>query len=202
MKRAFALAVLATATLAAGCTTLVQPKGPANRNAWYRRLTQLKQLRDWRLNGRIGVVTPHRGGSASLAWREQGRHMTLSFSGPFGIGAVKLSGTPERFVIRDSKGHERVTDTPALALEANLGWPVPVTSLRYWIVGRPAPDAPYKLQLGARGLVKQLEQQGWTVRYTGYSPVAGLLLPTRLAASRPGGQVKVVVSAWHLAGKP
>ncbi|MGH8274526.1 MAG: lipoprotein insertase outer membrane protein LolB [Gammaproteobacteria bacterium] len=198
MKQALAAALVLSAALLAGCTTFVHPQGAANEAAWHERLGQLEQLRAWHLAGRIGVVTPHRGGSASLDWEERGRWMKLSFSGPFGIGAVKLAGTPERFVITNSKGREWVTNAPASALEQSLGWPVPVASLRYWIVGRPSPDAPYRLSLGARGLVKSLTQKGWTVRYSAYSPVGGLLLPTRLAASRPGGHVKVIVSKWHL----
>ncbi len=196
MKKWLLLAALLT--LAAGCATIVRPTGPANEAAWRQRLASLDQLDNWRLEGRIGVVTPHRGGSASLDWREQGATMTLSFSGPFGIGAVKLTGTPEQMLIRDSKGREWTTDTPDVALERTLGWPVPVASLRYWIVGRPAPGTPYRLQLGARGLVMSLEQQGWTVRYQAYSPVHGLLLPIRLAASRAGGHIKLIVSAWQL----
>lgn len=199
MKRTIAAGFVLSAALLAGCTTLIRPQGAANETAWHERLGRLEQLRAWHLTGRIGVATPHRGGSASLDWKEQGRSMTLRFSGPFGIGVVKLSGTPERFVVTNSKGHKWVTDRPASALEASLGWPVPVASLRYWITGRPSPDAPYRLRLGARGLVKSLVQKGWTVRYSAYSPIGGLLLPTRLAASRPGGHVKVIVSRWHLA---
>lgn len=196
MKKWVVLAALLS--LAAGCATVVRPTGPANEAAWRERLANLERLDDWRLAGRIGVITLRRGGSASLNWSEQGTAMTLSFSGPFGLGAVELSGTPEQMRIRDSKGHEWTTDTPETALERALGWPVPVASLRYWVVGRPAPDVPYRLQLGARGLVMSLEQQGWTVRYEAYSPVRGLLMPIRLAASRVGGHIKLIVSQWWL----
>ncbi len=202
MRRALPAGVALVAALAAGCTTLVRPAGPANEAAWNQRLAGLRQLQVWHLKGRIGVVTPHRGGSANVDWSERGRHMKLRFSGPFGIGAVELSGTPERFVIRNSKGKTWVTTTPANALEKSLGWPIPVASLRYWVTGRPAPGAPYRLKLGSRGLIMRLEQQGWTVRYSAYTPIAGLLLPAKLAASRPGGRVKLIVSAWHLAKQP
>jgi outer membrane lipoprotein LolB len=185
-----------------GCTTLVRPKGAANQAAWQKRLAQLKKLHAWHLDGRIGVVTPQHGGSASFNWHEKGRYMTLGFSGPFGIGGVKLSGTPDRIVIRDSKGNERVTDRPAQALAQSVGWPVPVASLRYWVTGRPAPGSPYKLHLDASGLVTGLVQQGWTVRYSAYMRVDDLLLPARLAASREGTHVKLIASGWSLPDTP
>lgn len=184
--------------LLAGCQSIVQPSGPADEAAWQSRLAGLETLDDWRLEGRIGVVTPRRGGSATLAWRQQGETLSLTFSGPFGMGAVRLQGTPERMEVRDSKGHEWVTDDPQSALERSLGWPVPVSSLRYWVTGRPAPGFPYRLQLSHRGLVVQLQQEGWTVRYDAYTQSGGYLLPLRLAASREGGHVKLIVSQWSL----
>lgn len=204
MRRAGWPAVAAGLTLAllAGCQTVVQPAGPANEAAWQTRRARLEALENWRLEGRIGVVTPHRGGSASLSWHEQGASLSLTFSGPFGVGAVRLWGTPGEIHIRDSKGHEWVSDSPETALEQSLGWPVPVASLRYWVTGQPAPGLPYHLRLGRRGLVMQLEQEGWTVRYDQYVDSGGLLLPMRLAASRPGGHVKLIISQWTLQPKP
>lgn len=197
---AVAGACLALALLA-GCQTIVEPSGPGDRAAWQERLAALETLQDWRLEGRIGVATERRGGSATLAWRQQGETMSLTFSGPFGVSAVRLSGTPNEMRVRDSKGREWVTDSPETALERSLGWPIPLASLRYWVTGRPAPGAPYRLQLSRRGLVVRLEQQGWTVRYEQYVQSGGFLLPLRLAASRPGGHVKLIVSQWTLPAK-
>ncbi|HEX5313748.1 MAG TPA: lipoprotein insertase outer membrane protein LolB [Gammaproteobacteria bacterium] len=188
--------------LAGGCTTLLYPSGPANPAAWQNRLPRLQNLDDWRLHGRIGVVTPGNGGSANVSWVQQGEEMSLSFSGPFGLGAVSLWGTPSEMYLRDSQGHVQTTVTPETALERRLGWPIPVASLRYWVTGQPAPGSPYQLRLDSRGLVIQLQQQGWTVAYEAYAPAAGLLLPVRLAASRPGGHIKLVVNDWKLPPTP
>ena len=196
------LAAIFVLSLAAGCTTVLYPEGPGNQAAWQSRRARLQALSDWQLQGRIGVVTAHHGGSASLSWQEKGANMSLSFSGPFGLGAVRLWGDPGEMRIRDSKGNEWTTNTPETALEQTLGWPVPVASLRYWVTGRPSPASPYHLELDEHGLVMRLEQQGWTVRYDAYAPTAGLLLPIRLAASRPGGNIKLIVSRWTLPATP
>ena len=199
MRRLLPLAALA---LLAGCAAIVHPAGPGNEAAWHTRLARLKQLDAWHLEGRIGVVTPNRGGSASFNWTEQGERMQLGFSGPFGLGAVRLWGTPREIHVRDSKGRQWTTDAPDLALVRALGWPLPVASLRYWVLGRPAPGSDSHLRLGKRGLVSRLEQQGWTVRYESYQPQSGLLLPQRLTASRAGTRIKLVVSGWKLEGRP
>jgi len=199
VRRLLPLVALA---LLAGCASIVHPGGAGNEAAWHARLARLKQLDDWHLDGRIGVVSPHRGGSASFTWTERGERMRLGFSGPFGLGAVRLWGTPEQIHVRDSKGHEWTTDAPDLALERALGWPLPVASLRYWVLGRPAPGSASHVSLGRRGLVSRLEQQGWTVRYESYQSTHGLLLPQRLAASRAGTRIKLVVSGWKLGTRP
>lgn len=202
MKKTGVLAVALAALILGGCTTLVRPHGTGNRAAWHKRQLRLQHLHHWHLEGRIGVVTPHNGGSASFDWRQRGRHMVLTFSGPFGIGGVRLEGNAHRFVVHNSKGQQWVTYNPSQALARTLGWPIPVASLRYWVTGRPAPFAPYQLQVDAQGLVTRLEQQGWTVTYSAYTPVDGLLLPARLVASRPHGHVKLIVSGWDLKAQP
>lgn len=188
-----------TLLLLAGCQTPLVPGGAPNRAAWQTRLVQLARLDDWELEGRIGVVSRRRGGSASLTWREDGNRMSLTFSGPFGVGAVRLWGDPGQMHIRNSKGREWFTDNPQAALEQSLGWPVPLASLRYWVTGQPAPNLPYRLTVGSRGLLSQLEQEGWTVRYEAYGRSGDLLMPIRLAATRPGGSIKLIVSRWKIA---
>lgn len=195
MKRSLVLLLLA---LSAGCTTLVRPTGPPNRVVWQVRLAHLEKLQNWRLEGRIGVATPNRGGSANVNWRQRGAQWSLTFSGPFGLGAVRLWGNSSVLHMRNSRGREWLTEHPEAALERSLGWPVPVSSLRYWIIGRPAPGASRKIQLGAQGLVRRIEQRGWTVRYEGYGRVGGFLLPDSIIATRPGVRIKLIVSRWRL----
>lgn len=196
------LAVIAAAGLLAGCATIVHPGGAPNRAAWQAREARLARLDRWHLEGRIGVTTPRRGGSASLDWRQQDTHMTLLFSGPFGLGAVKLWGTAREMHVKDSKGHTWVSYSPQQALESTLGWPLPVGSLRYWVLGLPAPRAAHELQIGSRGLLRGLQQQGWRVHYESYLEQAGLLLPQRLLIARGATRIKLLVSQWTLQSLP
>lgn len=189
--------------LLAGCATIVHPGGSANEKAWQARRQQLAQLKDWHISGRVGVSTPRRGGSASLDWKEQGGQMTLLFSGPFGMGAVRMQGTPQEMHVRDSKGRSWVTYQPEAALESTLGWPLPIGSLRYWVLGLPAPGTGYHVSVSSRGLLSRLVQQGWQVDYAAYQKNAGLLLPQNLVVTRGTTRIKLIVSSWTLGkGKP
>lgn len=200
--RSLRLGALLLAALLAGCATLVHPGGAADRAAWQARRERLAKVSDWRLSGRLGVTTAQRGGSASLDWREQGELMTLVFSGPFGLGAVKLEGTPREMQVRNSKGRTWITYDPEHALESSLGWPLPVSSLRYWVLGLPAPDVDSTLDIGSRGLLASLVQQGWRVRYTAYGKTGGLFLPQGLVLTRGATRIKLIISDWTLGGAP
>lgn len=192
--------IVILAALLAGCATIVHPGGAADQAAWQARRQRLAGVDDWHLQGRIGVTTPHRGGSASLDWREKGDYMTLLLSGPFGLGAVRLQGTDKVMQVRDSKGRSWTSYTPENALESSLGWPLPIGSLRYWVLGLPAPGFDYKVDVGSRGLPSRLTQQGWNVRYNAFKRSAGLFLPQNLLVTRGATRIKLIVSGWSLGG--
>lgn len=196
MKRAALVAVVATAVLLAGCATIVRPGGAPDRAAWQAREQRLSGLDDWYLAGRVGVDAPHHSGSASLDWCQRGAYMKLLFSGPFGLGAVKLWGTARTLYVRNAKGQTWVSDAPQQALVSALGWPLPVASLRYWVLGLPAPVSGAALQIGSRGLLRDLQQQGWHVHYQTYLLQAGFLLPQRLLLTRGATRIKLLVSRW------
>ncbi len=197
MRRA-GFVVLVVAGLLAGCASMVQPAGAPNRAAWHARQKRLIRLDNWHLQGRIGVITSRRGGSASFDWRQQGAHITLFFSGPFGLGAVKLWGTASEMHVKDARGRTWVSYAPQQALASTLGWPLPVGSLRYWVLGLPAPGVDRELEIGAHGLLRGLQQQGWSVRYGAYLHHAGWLLPQRLLLVRGTTRIKLIVSQWTL----
>lgn len=188
------------ASLMAGCATIVHPGGTPDQAAWQAHRQRLAGIDHWHMQGRIGVTTPQRGGSASLDWREAGGTMTLLLSGPFGLGAVRLQGTAQAMHVRDSKGHSWVSYTPEQALESSLGWPLPIASLRYWILGLPAPGFDYKVDVGSRGLPTRLAQQGWNVDYAAFKRSGGLFLPQDLLVTRGATRIKLIVSDWSLGG--
>ena len=90
----------------------------------------------------------------------------------------------------------------ASALEQALGAPVPLASLRYWLLGVPDPDpalvAEESLELG-EGRLATLRQAGWEIAYPRYAPVAGsrLELPQRIEVRREGLRLRVWVDAWQ-----
>ncbi|HEU5399515.1 MAG TPA: lipoprotein insertase outer membrane protein LolB [Gammaproteobacteria bacterium] len=189
-----ALAVSACATLSGHA-----PMGAANEFAWQARVTTLTALDNWELSGRVGVVNGKEGGSGSLDWDQNGDELHFDFRGPLGAGAVHIEGDSAALHVRSSRGDDFVTTDPEDDFARHLHMPMPVFSMRYWMLGVPDPGAPYSKVVDTQGEPLSLSQRGWQVDYQEYADVGGRALPVRFTLSRGAVRIKVAVSQWTLA---
>jgi len=195
-----ALVFAATSTLAA-CATLTgrAPEGTANEAAWQARLTELDALDSWELSGRVGVATAKDGGSGSLDWKQQGAELSFDFRGPLGAGTVHMEGDTQALHVQSSRGDDFITTDPEQDFTTHLHMPMPVFSMRYWLLGIPDPGAPYSKTVDAHGEPMTLKQRDWAVEYQEFTVVQGLSLPVRFILTRGDIRIKVAVNEWNLA---
>lgn len=173
----------------------------ALREAWDAHLRWLQGLDGWRAAGRLVVDVPGQGFSATMQWRQNGAEYRIHLSGPFGQGAVLIEGGEAGVVLRTADGRVARAADPEQLVAAELGVTVPVSGLRYWLVGRPAPGpAAERLDLDRAGRLEALDQAGWQVRYQDYADTAAGALPARLTLTREGVEARFSVSRWQLGG--
>ena len=197
-------AIAASAALLLGACSTLQghaPEGSGDEGAWQAHLAQLTTLQDWELSGRAGFVNGKDSGSGSLDWKQQGEESSLDFRGPLGAGAVHIEGDVRALHVRTSRGDDFVTTDPEDDLGRRLHQPLPVFSLRYWVLGRPDPTDEFTKSTDLRGELMSLDQSGWHVEYQEYAEVDGYNLPTRLTLERDGIRIKLAVSDWTLPAK-
>jgi outer membrane lipoprotein LolB len=195
-----AAALGSVALLLSACNTLhgTAPAGAEDEAAWQRHQTQLAALADWQLSGRVGFVNGKDSGSGSLDWEQQAGISILDFHGPLGAGAVHIEGDASALHVKTSRGDDFVTTDPETDLGERLHQPLPVLSLRYWVLGLPDPEADFMKVSDATGELESLDQLGWHVEYQEYAAVAGFSLPVRLMLQRGVVHIKVAVSDWTL----
>ncbi len=183
-----------------GCGTLNTVTDFSERDAgWSRQLAWLKGLDTWQASGRVAVRSADDGGSASMIWRQSPSEFSLRLHGPFGQGAVVIEGDAETATMRQGDGRITRADSAEELLLRELGWSVPVSVLRYWILGRPAPGFPLvELRLNEEGLAGRLTQAGWRVTYTRYRDAGSGRLPAKIKLRREALRVRVVLSDWRL----
>jgi outer membrane lipoprotein LolB len=174
------------------------PSGPTDDTAWHLRQQRLASLDTWQLEGRVGIVNSQDGGSGSLDWQQQGEVLDFNFHGPLGAGALHIQGDADALHVRSSRGDDFVTTDPERDFASLLRVPLPVLSMRYWMLGIPDPHAVVDQRMDSRGELISLSQRGWQVAYLEYAEVQGLSLPVLLTIQRGDVHIKVAVSLWTL----
>ena len=205
MRSDFGAALLAAGALALGACASLQgraPSGPPDEAAWSARANGLAALATWQLSGRVAVVDGKEGGSGSLDWKQDGDLLDFDFRGPLGADAVHIQGDGDALWVKTSHGDDFVTRDPERDFAERLHMPLPLLSMRYWMLGLPDPGAPYDKQVDAQGELIHLEQRGWQVEYLGYADVQGYALPVRLTLTRDAVRIKLVMDAWILNPPP
>lgn len=190
---AVALAVAALLTTACA-TTPEPPQARIDRSqAWLAHFEAIRDISAFVIDGRLseGGI-----GSATLFWRQQGERFSARASGPFGSGAIALSGTPSKVTIRT--GEETITTSrPEAWMQDRLGWQLPVSGLRFWAVGRPMPGTPAHYAFNDAGQLAVLEQSGWRVVYEAYEQEGGLWLPSRIRLDKGEQSALLRIARWR-----
>ncbi len=164
---------------------------------WPTRRELLQQQRDFSLRGRVAVAAGEQGFSASLRWTQQGEQTQIWLDGPFGLGALAIETDGAALLVTDARGQRFDGEAARVELERQLGFAVPLASLRYWVQGLPSPVAPADEALeNGRPRLARLEQLGWTVEYREYQPAPAAHRPRRLVASYAGARVRLLIERW------
>ncbi|HET7796357.1 MAG TPA: lipoprotein insertase outer membrane protein LolB [Nevskia sp.] len=198
-------AVAATLAMAiamgmSGCSSV--PVKPFNtdfseRN-WGIRQANISGVQSFALKGRLaeaGIA----GARGDLDWTQSGERFDFRVSGPLGVGALAISGDPKGVEIR-SKNGVIVTGEPEAYMQEKLGWSLPLSLLRYWALGVPAPmrelPKPMMVKLDDAGRALTLKQSGWQIDYLEYQPVNSLVLPRKLTLNNGSRSFRIVIDEW------
>lgn len=189
--------LLLTLTLAACSQTPPRPLPDINpQYSWQLRQQQLQQLTHWQLSGRLAVQSEHEAWHMSLMWEQRSEHYSLNIIAPLGQGSMRLHGDSNQVMMITDEGETHTADNPERLLFQQLGWKVPVSALRYWVLGLPAPGS-FQQKLDDFGRLTRLEQAGWEIRFHNYQPQGGVELPRKVFINNHLAKVKLVVSDWQ-----
>ena len=183
------------AVLVAGCATAPVSPPPAGRAVDPQTLTQ------WTARGRIALSAQGEGGSGSFVWQQRSERTELAVRGPLGAGGLNIVTDGDTLQLEDGSGQALDGDAAQVALERRLGARLPLSELRYWMLGIPAPDAMAPAQ-PATGPVAGFTQAGWVITYEAFKATGDWALPARLTATTGDARVRIVVDDWQLPSGP
>ncbi len=167
--------------------------------AWTAHNKKLDALEAWDIDGRISIRFEEEAWHATLLWQQIDQAYHIRLFGPFGAGAIELNGSPQSVVLTQD-GQQQYSQDPELLLFQQVGFKVPINGLRYWAVGQQIPDKSAKIELDEFGRLAQLEQDGWTIRYRGYTNSDGYMMPSKIFMDNKGLDVRIVIGRWQLTG--
>ncbi|HUG03624.1 MAG TPA: lipoprotein insertase outer membrane protein LolB [Steroidobacteraceae bacterium] len=196
MSRRAAAAASAVLLLVTGCATLPEPAAPGD---WDTRRAALQALDRWTLSGRVAVAAGDEGFSGGLTWSQSGTRAEVNLRGPVGGSALAIRVDGSEFTVTDQHGDVFDGDRARELVARRVGSDLPISELRYWLVGAPAPGAPHRETLGADARLATLDQAGWQVRYDRYRMAGTTPLPARLDITKGMLRLRVAVQDWQLA---
>lgn len=198
------LAVSSAPAWLAGCVSLPRAVGNlpsfAPDTGWAERRSVLQQLDGFSLRGRIAIAAGESGASATMRWVQAGARGEIEFDGPLGIGGLRVVARGEQLSVTNARGERRDGAAARADLERQLGFELPLASLRYWVLGVPDPsrDVDEERLADDAPRLEALSQAGWQVAYRAYTGAAGL--PRRIDAARGAARLRLLVEEW--AGQP
>ncbi len=154
--------------------------------------------KNWSLKGRISVQLPNHSWQAAIHWNQQGEDFKLSLHNPFGqvLGQIEKQG--QDVVLADGDGHNHHHSASELnhLISQQIGIPVPVDSLRYWILGEPQPGQPWQPLDASQANTQGFSQANWNIHLNRWSLFDGRMLPSRLMLQRDKIKLKFALHNW------
>tara|TARA_B110000503_G_scaffold16942_1_gene24330 strand:+ start:12348 stop:12887 length:540 start_codon:yes stop_codon:yes gene_type:complete len=161
--------------LLSGCATHAVPVG------------SLAAASNWSFDGKLGIVSAGHSGNLGISWVQASDQYAISLYGPLGITVGHISGSAEGAALDLGDGNLQQANSPeALALTA-LGYALPVSPMRYWVRGIPAPGQRFKT------FEDGFHQLGWDVTIRRQ----GALGPLKIQLQRAEVKLLLVVKAWR-----
>ncbi len=192
-------AVILFFLLVGGCAVQKPISDDTKFIVWEERKNNLQQIHYWNLSGRIAVQFEKESGSASLKWKQRGGDYVIRIIGPLGRGSLELEGGPQGVTMRDANNQLREASDPETLLLDYLGWQIPLSGLKHWILGLPDPlEDIQTLVLDEQARISELSQAGWHVSIRRYQQTDELSLPTKLELRNQKLIVKLVIKKWEL----
>jgi outer membrane lipoprotein LolB len=191
--------ILACVVFLAGCASTVkqndsQPLQASKADE--RHVERVQGLLKWHAKGRLAVKKGDKGGNASFVWQQIADRYQVQMHGPFGSGAVVITGGPNHVTAKESNGKKHSASTPEVLMQQLAGWQVPLAGLQYWIRGVPIPGVKVSLQrLNAQGLLENLVQDGWNIHISEYTQDK-MPLPKKMQLQNGNLKIKLIVTTW------
>ncbi len=146
-------------------------------------------------NGRVLIKQGIQHNGSGIHW-EHGDEDEILLLGPLGYTAGRIHRDARGATLDDAYGKHYAASDAGELMQKALGWQLPLSGLRYWVVAVPAPNIEFSIERNANGQVTLLQQQGWEISYSRYAGTTANALPMQLNMRRDGIDVLLQIDEW------
>ena len=200
MNRLFRLLPLASLVLTA--CAINAPKGPGkspDSPQWRQHQQDVRNLNQFQTRGAFAYLSDEQKVYARFFWQQTGQdRYRLLLTNPLGSTELSLTAQPGNVQLIDNKG-QTYTATDAEEMIGRLtGMPIPLNSLRQWIIGLPGDATDYSLddQYRLRELNYTQNGKTWHVTWGGYTSDTKPSLPANRELNDGSQRIKLKMDNW------
>ncbi|MEO3988398.1 lipoprotein insertase outer membrane protein LolB [Pseudocitrobacter cyperus] len=197
--RLIRLLPLASLVLTACVTT--PPQGPGkspDSPQWREHQQEIRKLNQYQTRGAFAYLSDEQKVYARFFWQQTGQdRYRLLLTNPLGSTELSLTAQPGSAQLVDNQG-KTYTDVDGEEMIGKLtGMPIPLNSLRQWILGLPGDATDYKLDDQYRLREVNYTQNGktWKVVYGGYNDQKPAL-PANMELTEGSQRIKLKMDNW------
>jgi outer membrane lipoprotein LolB len=148
-------------------------------------------------NGRVVLKHGAQREKAGVRWVHKETEDEILLLAPLGQTVARIHRDENRAtMVASGKGYT-AADMESL-MQQVLGWQLPLSGLRYWVVALPSTEGEFVIERSDNGQVSLLIQQGWEISYSRYAATTPDALPLRLTLKRQGMEVVVLIDEWEV----
>ncbi|WAH52664.1 lipoprotein insertase outer membrane protein LolB [Pseudescherichia vulneris] len=196
------LRLLPLASLVLTACSINAPKGPGkspDSPQWRQHQQEVRNLSQYQTRGAFAYLSDSQKVYARFFWQQTGQdNYRLLLTNPLGSTELELNARPGSVELVDNKG-QHYTATDAEEMIGKLtGMPIPLNSLRQWILGLPGDATDYKLDSQYRLSELNYTQNGktWKVTYGGYDTKSTPAMPSNMELNQDGQRIKLKMDNW------
>jgi len=168
------------------------------------RTKKLTTLSDWKIKGKMGLISPKERHSLTMNWTYQGakKRQTLNLTNVLGMQIFNLESVNGMHVIEVDGERYQGPDLNAL-LSSLTGLTLPTQAMTFWLKGLPYlanDEISYHQDTQLpQTLTSYFDENQWTVKYSAYQQVGQYQLATKFSIKQENFSIKINVYQWDVA---
>ncbi|GHD90835.1 lipoprotein insertase outer membrane protein LolB [Pseudocitrobacter faecalis] len=197
--RLIRLLPLASLVLTACVTT--PPQGPGkspDSPQWREHQQEIRKLNQYQTRGAFAYLSDEQKVYARFFWQQTGQdRYRLLLTNPLGSTELSLTAQPGSAQLVDNQGKTYTAEDGEEMIGKLTGMPIPLNSLRQWILGLPGDATDYTLDDQYRLREVNYTQNGktWKVVYGGYNDQKPAL-PSNMELTEGSQRIKLKMDNW------